>query len=150
MTNFIEKNYRLIAIIGSVVVGAIIISGVTIGVLNDFWRNPEQEIPEEGLKPITVDLYVNFNGFHSNINTTIHFTNNQTASAYTILVNANLTVTFDQYPHGVYIRSIEGINQNINHYWFYQVDGMDGHIASDRFDLREVNASQVTWIYRSF
>lgn len=147
MTKFIEENYRLIAIIGSVLVGAIIISGVTLGVLNDFWKNPGQEIPE-GVKPITVDLFVNFNGFHTNINTTIYFTENQTANAYTILVNANLTVTFDQYPNGVYIRSIEGISQNANHYWWYQVDGIDGHVAADRFNLREVNATQVIWIYR--
>jgi len=149
MTNFIEKNYRLIAIIGSVVVGAIIISGVTIGVLNDFWRNPGQEIPGE-VKPITVNLLVDFNGFHSNINTTIHFTENQTANAYTILINANLTVTFDQYPNEVFIRSIEGISQDTNHYWWYIVDGIDGHVAANRFNLREVNASQVLWIYRSY
>jgi len=149
MTNFIEKNHRLLAIIGSVLVGAIIISGVTLGVLNDFWRNPGQEIPEEA-KPITVNLFVNFNGFHSNINTTIYFTENQTANGYTILLNANLTVIIDQYPNGVYIRSIEGINQNINHYWWYQVDDNDGYVAADRFDLREANTSQVSWIYRSY
>ncbi|MHA1124212.1 MAG: hypothetical protein ACTSO7_00900 [Candidatus Heimdallarchaeota archaeon] len=149
MTNFIEKNYRLIAIIGSVLVGAIIIGGVTLGVLNDFWKNPGQETPE-GAKPITVNLFVNFNGFHSNINTTIYFTENQTANGYTILLNANLTVTIDQYANGVYIRGIEGISQNINHYWWYQVDDIDGHVAADRFNLRDVNASVVTWIYRSY
>ena len=149
MPNFIEKNYRLIAIIGSVLVGAIIIGGVTLGVLNDFWRNPEQVVPE-GVEPITVNLFVEFNGFHSNINTTINFTENQTANAYTILINANLTVIVDQYPNGVYIQSIEGIGQSANHYWWYQVDGVDGHVAANRFNLREVNASQVIWIYRSY
>ena len=149
MPNFIEKNYRLIAIIGSVLVVAIIIGGVTLGVLNDFWRNPEQVVPE-GLEPITVNLFVEFNGFHSNINTTINFTENQTANVYTILINANLTVTIDQYPNGVYIQSIEGIGQSANHYWWYQVDGVDGHVAANRFNLREVNASQVIWIYRSY
>ena len=99
---------------------------------------------------IEVRLIVDFNGFRENINQTVIIEANQNASAYTILLLANLSVDVKTFPNGVFIEAIAGIEQTAENYWKYYVNGVAGGIPSDRFDLRENNAKEVSWIYTSY
>ena len=98
---------------------------------------------------IEVRLIVDFSGHRVNINQTITIEANNTASAYSILLLANLTVKVKTFPNGLFIEAIEGIEQTPENYWKYYIDGEAGGIASDKLDLREYNAKEVKWIYTS-
>ncbi len=156
MANFIEKNYRLLSIIGFVLIVFVITGGLIFGPFNEILPDSLREklgysttstnLDEE----IQVRLIVDFNGFLENINQTILIKVNQTASAYTILLLANLTVEVRTFQTGLFIEAIGGVEQTIDNYWKYYVDGNAGSIASDKFDLRENNAQEISWIYKSY
>ena len=156
MTNFIEKNYRLFSIIGFILIVLVITGGLIFGPFNEILPDSLREklgysttstnLDEE----IQVRLIVDFNGFLENINQTILIKVNQTASAYTILLLANLTVEVRTFQTGLFIEAIDGVEQTIDNYWKYYVDGNAGSIASDKFDLRENNAQEISWIYKSY
>jgi hypothetical protein len=84
------------------------------------------------------------------INQTIIIKVNQTASAYSILLLANLTVDVKTFPNGLFIEAIEGIEQTADNYWKYYVNGVAGGISSSKFDLRENGAQEVSWIFKSY
>ncbi len=156
MANFIEKNYRLLSIIGFILIIFVITGGLIFGPFNEILPDSLREklgysttstnLDEE----IQVRLIVDFNGFLENINQTILIKVNQTASAYTILLLANLTVEVRTFQTGLFIEAIAGIEQTTDNYWKYYVDGSAGSIASDKFDLRENNAQEISWIYKSY
>ena len=156
MTKFIEKNYRVLAIIGFILIVFVITGGLIFGPFNEIlpdslrdrlgYPTTSSSLDEE----IQVRLIVDFNGLRENINQTILIEANQTASAYSILLLANLSVIARTFPNGLFIEAIEGFEQTTEYYWKYYVDGEAGGIASDRFDLRENNIQEVSWIYKSF
>jgi len=156
MANFIEKNYRLLSIIGFVLIVFVITGGLIFGPFNEILPDSLREklgysttstnLDEE----MQVRLIVDFNGFRENINQTIIIETKQTASAYTILLLANLSVEVKTFLNGIFVEVIAGIEQNAGNYWKYYVDGIAGGIASDKFDLRENNAQEISWIYKSY
>ena len=156
MANFIEKNYRLLSIIGFILIVFIITGGLIFGPFNEILPDSLREklgysttstnLDEE----MEVRLIVDFNGFRENINQTILLVVNQTASAYTILLLANITVEVRNFSSGIFVEAIAGIEQSIDNYWKYYVDGSAGSIASDKFNIRENNAQEISWIYKSF
>lgn len=156
MANFIEKNYRLLSIIGFILIVFIITGGLIFGPFNEILPDSLREklgysTTSTGLdEEMEVRLIVDFNGFRENINQTILIEVNQTASAYTILLLANITVEVRTFPNGIFVEAIAGIEQSIDNYWKYYVDGSAGSIASDKFDLRENNAQEISWIYKSY
>ncbi len=155
MTNFIEKNYRMLSIIGFVLIVSIITSGLIFGPFNEILPDSLREklgYPTTSTnldEDIVVRLIVDFNGFHTNFNQTILIQANNTASAYSILLLANLTVDVKTFPNGLFIEAIAGIEQSSDFYWKYYVNGEAGGIASDRYDLRANNAQEVKWMYKS-
>ena len=152
MKQFIAKNHKLFAIFGSIIVISIIVSGLIFGPFNSIL--PESLREKLGYStPITdqeffVQLIVNFGGQEGNINQTILFVPNETTTAYSILLKANLTLEIKEYPNGIYISSIEGVSENATHYWQYLVDGDAGIIAANRYDLISNNAQEVSWLYK--
>ena len=156
MANFIEKNYRLLSIIGFILIVFVITGGLIFGPFNEILPDSLREklgysTTSTGLdEEMEVRLIVDFNGFRENINQTILIEVNQTASAYTILLLANITVEVRIFPSGIFVEAIAGIEQSVDNYWKYYVDGSAGSIASDKFDLRENNAQEISWIYKSF
>ncbi len=98
---------------------------------------------------ITVRLVIDYNDELETFNETIFFMENQTATAYSILELTNLTIKFTTYQDDIFVEGINGIEQNTTHYWWYLVDGIDGGIASNRFDLRLNNVKVVTWTFRT-
>ena len=156
MANFIEKNYRLLSIIGFILIVFVITGGLIFGPFNEIlpdslreklgYSTTSTDLDEE----MQVRLIVDFNGFRENINQTILLEVNQTASAYTLLLLANLTVEVRTFSSGVFVEAIAGIEQSVDYYWKYYVDGSAGTIASDKFNIRENNAQEISWIYKSF
>ncbi len=156
MANFIEKNYRLLSIIGFILIVFIITGGLIFGPFNEIlpdslreklgYSTTSTDLDEE----MQVRLFVDFNGFRENINQTVLLEVNQTASAYTILLLANITVKVKTFPNGIFVEVIAGIEQNADNYWKYYVDDSAGSIASNKFDLRENNAQKISWIYKSY
>ena len=156
MANFIEKNYRLISIIGFILIIFVITGGLIFGPFNEILPDSLRErlgyaTTSTSLdEDIEVRLIVDFNGFRENINQTIIIEANQTASAYSILLLANLSVDVKTFSSGVFIEAIEGIEMSAENYWKYYVNGVAGGLSSSKFDLRENNAQEVSWIYKSF
>ena len=154
MSTFLEKNHRIFAIIGSIVIIGVIFTGLLFGPLNiilpDAFREKLGYSTETIASEINIQLIINFNGFHTDINQSIEIPSNETATAYSILLHANLTVEIEEHSYGIYIKSIEGISEGNNYFWWYLVDGEASSIAANRFDLRQNNASEVNWVYRSF
>jgi len=156
MTNFIEKNYRLLSIIGFILIVFVITGGLIFGPFNEIlpdslrerlgYSTTSTDLDEE----MQVRLIVDFNGSRENINQTILLEANHTASAYTILLLANLSVKVMTFPNGIFVEAIAGIEQTANNYWKYYVGSSAGNIASDKFDLRENNAQEISWIYKSY
>ena len=156
MSNFIEKNYRWLSVAGFVLIVLVVTGGLIFGPFNEILPEPLREKLGYPAKQseldteITVQLFVNFNGFREDINKTVPFGVNQSATAYSILIVANLTIKVREYNTGYYVEAIEGIEENSSHSWFYEVDGEAGVIASNRFDLRSTNTSVVQWTYREY
>ena len=154
MSAFIEKNHKIFAIVGSILIIAIIFSGLLFGPLNmilpDSFREKLGYSTDTADVDITIQLIVNFNGYHTDVNQSIIILANETATVYSVLLLANLTIDIDNYSYGIYVKGIEGIIQDTSHYWWYLVDGKAGSVAANKFDLRQNNASVVNWIYRSF
>lgn len=153
MKQFIERHHKLLAIIGASIIIVIIGSGLIFGPFNQILPEAlrvklgyvDDENREES---ITVRLLVNFNGFSANINHSVTFPQNQSANAYSILLLANLTVTIENYQNGIYVKGINGVIQNGNHFWLYSVDGISGTVAADNFNLRANGAEVVIWQYQ--
>lgn len=156
MANFIEKNYRLLSIIGFILIVFVITGGLIFGPFNEILPDSLREKLGYSTTTINLDedmevrLIVDFNGVRENINQTILIEANQTANAYTILLLANLSVKVRTFPNGIFIEAIAGIEQTADNYWKYYVDGSAGSIASNKFDLRENNAQEISWIYKSY
>lgn len=153
MKQFIEKHHKILAILGSVIIIGIIASGLIFGPFNEIL--PESirvklgyDSPSVTDQEFTIQLYVDFGAIKESINQTIIFETNETATAYSILIQANLTVEIKQYPNGIFVLGIEGVTQNSEHYWQYLVDNVAGNIASDRFDLNANNVQKVSWLYK--
>ncbi|NPE08996.1 MAG: hypothetical protein GNW80_12000 [Asgard group archaeon] len=156
MANFFEKNYRLLSIIGFILIVFVITGGLIFGPFNGIlpdslreklgYSTTSTDLDEE----MQVRLIVDFNGFRENINLTILLEANQTTSAYTILLLANITVEVRTFPSGIFVEAIAGIEQSVDNYWKYYVDGGAGSIASDKFNIRENNAKEISWIYKSY
>ncbi|MCG3254325.1 MAG: hypothetical protein KAX09_10765 [Candidatus Heimdallarchaeota archaeon] len=156
MANFIEKNYRLLSIIGFILIVFIITGGLIFGPFNEILPDSLREklgystTSSNWDEDMEVRLIIDFSGFRENINQTILIEANHTASAYTIMLLANLSVEVRIFPSGIFVEAIAGIEQSVDNYWKYYVDGSAGSIASDKFDLRENNAQEISWIYKSF
>ncbi|MCE7745566.1 MAG: DUF4430 domain-containing protein [Candidatus Heimdallarchaeota archaeon] len=156
MANFIEKNYRLLSIIGFILIVFIITGGLIFGPFNEILPDSLREklgystTSSNWDEDMEVRLIIDFSGFRENINQTILIEANHTASAYTIMLLANLSVKVRIFPSGIFVEAIAGIEQSVDNYWKYYVDGSAGSIASDKFDLRENNAQEISWIYKSF
>jgi hypothetical protein len=155
MKEFIKQNHKILGIIGSLCLAGIIIAGLIFGPLNIVLPRDLRErlgylAPTSEPYPISVDLFVDFNGAKEVINLTVHFKANQTATAYSILLQANLSVSVnEEYSFGVYITGIEGIKQDAVHYWWYLIDGENGLVAADKCNLRTLQAKAVSWIYKT-
>ena len=111
----------MFAIIGSVIIIGIIASGLIFGPFNEIL--PESirvklgyDSPTVTDQELIVRLFIDFGTIKDNINQTIIFKANETATAYSILLQANLTVEIDQYPNGIFVLGIEGVTQNSEHY----------------------------------
>ena len=156
MANFIEKNYRLLSIIGFILIVFVITGGLIFGPFNEILPDSLREklgystTSSNWDEDMEVRLIIDFSGFRENINQTILIEANHTASAYTILLLANISVEVRTFPNGIFVEAIAGIEQSIDNYWKYYVDGSAGSIASDKFDLRENNAQEISWIYKSY
>ncbi len=156
MANFIEKNYRLLSIIGFILIVFIITGGLIFGPFNEILPDSLREklgystTSSNWDEDMEVRLIIDFSGFRENINQTILIEANHTASAYTIMLLANLSVEVRIFPSGIFVEAIAGIEQTANNYWKYYVGSSAGNIASDKFDLRENNAQEISWIYKSF
>ena len=155
MAQFLERYHRLIAIIGFVFIVGILTIGLIFGPFNGIL--PEALRKRLGYhtstndnEEITVQLVVNFNGFHIDINETIIFKANQTATVYSILLAANLTVETKEFPNGLFIEAIEGVWQNTNYHWWYFVDNISGGISADRYNLRTNDVKIVKWVYKNY
>ncbi|MEA2069851.1 MAG: DUF4430 domain-containing protein [Asgard group archaeon] len=145
---------KITTITGAIIIGLVVFSGLLFGPLNFIlpenlreklgYNNEESSTPE----PLTVDLYVDFNKMRANINQTITFNSSETATAYNILLKANLSVTVISYPNELFITSIANISQDNHHYWWYYIDGVDGTVAADRCNLRTNNITEVIWEYK--
>ncbi|MBD3189402.1 MAG: DUF4430 domain-containing protein [Candidatus Heimdallarchaeota archaeon] len=154
MSNFVKKHYKTLTIIGSVFILAVVVSGLIFGPFNEILPESlrkrlgySSDPSEESLE---VNLFINFNGYGENVNRSLSFLANQTATAYSILLQANLSVESKSFAQGIFIEAIEGVYQDNDHFWWYLVDGEDGTVASNRCNLREKNAKKVTWIYKSY
>ena len=156
MANFIEKNYRLLSIIGFILIVFVITGGLIFGPFNEILPDSLREklgystTSSNWDEDMEVRLIVDFSGFRENINQTILIEANHTASAYTIMLLANLSVKVMTFPNGIFVEAIAGIEYSVDNYWKYYVDGSAGSIASDKFDLRENNAQEISWIYKSY
>jgi len=153
LKQFIEKHHKIFATIGSVIIIGIIASGLIFGPFNEILPDSIRvrlgyDSPSVTDQELIIRLFVDFGTIKDNINQTIIFKANETATAYSILLQANLTVEIDQYPNGIFVLGIEGVTQNSEHYWQYLVDDVAGNIASDRFDLNLNNAQKVSWLYK--
>jgi len=156
MANFIEKNYRLLSIIGFILIVFVITGGLIFGPFNEILPDSLREklgystTSSNWDEDMEVRLIIDFSGFRENINQTIIIEANHTASAYTIMLLANLSVEVRTFPNGIFVEAIAGIEQTANNYWKYYVDSSAGSIASDKFDLRENNVQEISWIYKSY
>lgn len=156
MANFIEKNYRLLSIIGFILIVFVITGGLIFGPFNEILPDSLREklgystTSSNWDEDMEVRLIIDFSGFRENINQTILIEANHTASAYTILLLANISVEVRTFPNGIFVEAIAGIEHTANNYWKYYVDGSAGSIASDKFDLRENNVQEISWIYKSY
>lgn len=152
MGKTIEKKYLILSITGFIIILLTLTGGLIFGPLNHILpesiRKKLGYTIETGTE-ITVRLIIDYNGERENYNETIFFMENQTATAYSILETANLTVISTAYQDDIFVEAINGIEQNATHYWWYLIDGIDGGIASNRFDLRSNNVEVVTWIFRT-
>ena len=140
----------LIIIIPQII--SVIVSGLLFGpfnaILPDSLRERLGYDVDSSKEEITVQLYVDFGAIREHINITITFQANQTATAYTILLKANLSVAYEEFPNGKYITSIEGIAENSMYHWIYYVDSIVGIEAADKCDLRTASNQLVNWAYR--
>ncbi|MCF2142697.1 MAG: hypothetical protein K9W42_03260 [Candidatus Heimdallarchaeota archaeon] len=148
-----EKKMKLITIAGALLIATVIIGGLIFGPFNEVL--PENLRRKLGYNTttagvITTHLIVDFNGARVNINTTITFQENETATAYSILIKANLTLKIREYQQGIYIEGIDGVIENATNFWWYQIDGKDGAVAANRLDLRSYSARLVTWTFRRY
>ena len=154
MSNFLTKNHKVLTIIGGIIIIGVITIGLLFGpfnnILPDSFREKLGYSIDSGDEKITVQLYIDFNGARDEINISISFQENQTATVYSILIKANLTVEFENYPNGKYIKSIEGIAEDSNHYWKYLVDDEAGTVAADRYNLRTEGTMRVSWLYNEY
>lgn len=155
MNNFISKNHKTLAIIGGIIIVLIITSGLLFGPFNGILPDSLREklgysVNNDIDNEITVQLFIDFNGELQNINVTITIPANHTATAYSILLQANLTVEYENYPNGKYITSIGGVAEDITHFWQYLVDDVSGNVAADRYDLRAYDSTTVNWIFRTY
>lgn len=154
MSKFVKNQHQKIAMIGSIFILSIVVSGLIFGPFNEIlpeslrerlgYPNPSNK------KPLEVNLFIDFNGYKENFNRSISFQANQTATAYSILLQANLSVETNSFAQGIFVETIEAVGQDGNHFWWYLVDGKDAAIASDRFNLRDKNVKEVSWIYKSY
>ncbi|MFW9921709.1 MAG: DUF4430 domain-containing protein [Candidatus Thorarchaeota archaeon] len=145
---------RILAIIGTTIVLGIIASGLIFGPFNEIlpesWRERLGYLTETiNNTPFEIRLIVNFGDFLPLENITLNIPVNETCTAYSVLLVANFTVEMDQFPSGIFIKGINGVNQDSRHYWWYLVDGISGTIASNKYDLRSNEIKEVTWIYKS-
>ena len=155
MVRFLTQHHRLLAIIGFIFIVATITIGLIFGPFNGILPENLRKwlgypIPTDNNEEIAVQLLVNFNGFHSDINETIIFKINQTATVYSILLAANLTVDVKEFPNGLFIEAIEGVYQNTNYHWWYFVNSSSGGVAADRYDLRDNDVKIVNWVYKKY
>ncbi|MHA1628625.1 MAG: DUF4430 domain-containing protein [Candidatus Heimdallarchaeota archaeon] len=148
-----ERKMKLITVAGVMLIATVIIGGLIFGPFNKLLpeslrRKLGYDTTTTGV--ITARLIVDFNGARVNVNTTITFQENETATAYSILIKANLTLKIKEYQQGIYIEGIEGVTQNATHFWWYQINGKDGTVAANRLDLRSYSAWLVSWIFRRY
>jgi hypothetical protein len=152
MVKAIEKKYLIISIAGFIIILLTLTGGLIFGpfnhILPESLRKKLGYTLESGTE-ITVRLIIDYNGELENFNETIFFLENQTATAYSILEVANITVIITANQDDIFVEAINGIEQNVTHYWWYLIDGIDGGIASNRFDLRSNNVEVVTWVFRT-
>jgi hypothetical protein len=145
-----NKTTRIILIsVGSVLVLFVIISGIMVGPLSHTLPPAVRDwlginTTEQNNEEIYIQLVVDSKD--SCFNESIRFQKQEKATAYTILLQANLTVKINtNYQYGIFIEAINGIEQNATHSWLYYIDGEEGTIAADKCDLRSNGASQVFW-----
>ncbi len=155
MNNFISKNHKILAIFGGIIIVLVITSGLLFGPFNGILPDSLREklgysVNTNVDDEVTVQLFIDFSGELQNINVTITIPANQTATAYSILLHANLTVGYENYPNGKYITSIGGVTEDISHSWQYLVDDEPGNVAADRYDLRAYDSKNVSWIFRTY
>jgi len=155
VNNFISKNHKILAIIGGIVIVLVITSGLLFGPFNEVLPDSLREklgysVNSDIDNEITVQLFIDFDGEQQNINVTITIPANHSATAYSILLQANLTVEYESYPNGKYITSIGGVAEDMTHYWRYLVDNESGNVAADRYDLRSFESKIVSWIFRTY
>ena len=148
----IEKKYKIFTIIGLVFIILVLAGGLIFG--------PFNSILPEGLRQklgygsdqegeIEVRLIVDFSGFKEDINITILFEDNEIATAYSILLEANLSVRIKEYQNGFFVEGIEDIIYTSEYFWWYLADGQSGGVASNRFDLRINNVLIIEWQYKN-
>ncbi|MHA1212955.1 MAG: hypothetical protein ACTSSH_10885 [Candidatus Heimdallarchaeota archaeon] len=152
MTKGSDRKYKIIVIIGSILIALTLTSGLIFGPFNEILPDALREklgYSSDNEGEITVRLIINFNGFKENVNTTIFFETNKGATAYSILEATNLTLKIRSYPNGIYLEGIDSIEENSEYSWWYLADGVDGGGAANRFDLRTNNVKIITWIYKT-
>ncbi|NHJ86504.1 MAG: hypothetical protein FK734_13650 [Asgard group archaeon] len=148
-----KKKYLPVIIIGSIIIILTLTGGLIFGPFN--YILPESLRDKLGYNndlegELTVQLYIDFNGFHENINESIFFETNEIATAYSILEKANLTLQVENYQDSVFIEGIEGIIQNSVYGWWYIADGVDGGIAANKFNLRANEVHTLLWLYKDY
>lgn len=154
MSKITVHKSTILAILGITIVLGIITSGLIFGPFNEIlpeaWRE-RLGYPTETNNdtPFEIRLIVNFGNIQPLENITLSIPINETCTAYSVLLTANFTVEIDQYPSGIFIKGINGVNQDTSYYWWYLVDGISGTLASNKYDLRSNEIKEVTWIYKS-
>ncbi len=154
MKDFISKNHKILSIIGGTIIVLVITSGLLFGPFNGILPDSLREKIGYGVNndiegEITVQLFVDFNDERQTINITITIPTNRSATAYSILLYANLTVEYEDYPNGKYITSIGGVTEDLTHNWQYLVDDESGNVAADRYNLRAFESTIVSWIFKT-
>jgi hypothetical protein len=151
MVQSTRRIYILITVVGTFVVATTLAGGLIFGpfhnILPDSWEEKLGYQTSTGSE-ITVQLVIDYNGEKELFNESIFFSENQTATAFSILEIANISVKTNTQPNGIYVEAIGGIEENSTHYWWYYIDGESGGVASNRYDLRVNNAATVTWIFK--
>ncbi|NHJ49538.1 MAG: DUF4430 domain-containing protein [Asgard group archaeon] len=146
-----KRIYIAFAIIGSLLIITTLTGGLLIGpfhhILPESWQEKLGYEITSGTE-ITIRLVVDYNGELALYNSSIFFNASQTATAFSILEMANMSVQAKSAANGIYVEAINGVEENTTHYWWYFIDGESGGVASDRFDLRSGDITEVAWVYR--